>query len=72
DLRNSQIDRDVAELRDVDAALGRLDEGTYGLCIRCGREIGMARLKANPSAARCIECQTAYERQFAGNATPSL
>lgn len=72
DLRNTQIDRDVAELRDIDAALGRFEDGTYGTCVRCGHDIGVARLRANPSAQRCIECQTAYERQFAGNATPSL
>lgn len=71
DLRNTQIDRDVAELRDIDTALDRIRDGSYGTCIRCGRDIGDARLRANPSALRCIECQTAYERQFAGT-TPSL
>jgi DnaK suppressor protein len=72
DLRNSQIERDVSELRAIDAALARFDEGTYGLCTRCGGEIGEARLRANPAAERCITCQTAYEKQFAGSGTPSL
>lgn len=72
DLRNSQIERDVAELRAIDAALNRMEEGSYGMCTRCGGEIGAARLGANPAAERCIACQTAYEKQYAGNGTPSL
>ena len=72
DLRTTQIERDLAELRDVEAALDRIDARTYGACVRCGRDIGIARLRANPAASRCIECQTAIEHQFAGNATPSL
>lgn len=72
DLRNSQIERDVVELRAVDAALARIDDGSYGTCTRCGGDIGDARLRANPSAERCIACQTAYEKQYAGNGTPSL
>lgn len=72
DLRNSQIERDVNELRAIDAALARLEEGTYGLCTRCGGDIGEARLRANPAAERCIACQTAHEKQYAGNGTPSL
>lgn len=72
DLRNSQIERDVAELRSIDAALARFEEGSYGLCTRCGGEIGEARLRANPAAERCIACQTAYEKQYAGGGTPSL
>ena len=72
DLRTTQIERDLVELRDVESALDRIKDGTYGTCVRCGRDIGMARLRANPAASRCIECQTAVEHQFAGNATPSL
>jgi len=72
DLRNSQIERDVSELRAIEAALARFEEGTYGLCTRCGAEIGEARLRANPAAERCIACQTAYEKQYASNGTPSL
>ena len=72
DLRNSQIERDVNELRAVEAALARFEEGTYGFCTRCGGDIGEARLRANPAAERCITCQAAYEKQYAGNGTPSL
>lgn len=72
DLRNSQIERDVNELRAIGAALVRFEEGTYGTCTRCAGDIGEARLRANPAAERCIGCQTAFEKQYAGNGTPSL
>jgi RNA polymerase-binding protein DksA len=72
DLRNSQIERDVVELRAIDAALARLEDGSYGLCTRCGGEIGEARLRANPAAQRCITCQAAHERQYAGASVSSL
>ncbi len=49
-------------LAQVDAALARLDEGTFGRCTRCGRPIAPARLEALPWAAHCIECQTALDR----------
>ena len=42
-------------LEAVDAALHRMDEGTYGLCERCQAPIAPARLEAMPSATRCIE-----------------
>lgn len=45
----------------LDAALRRLDEGTYGVCEDCGGEIGEARLKALPFARRCIACQEQAE-----------
>jgi DnaK suppressor protein len=49
-------------LETVDAALGRLDDGRYGTCVRCGRPIAPERLEALPWAARCIECQTIVDR----------
>jgi DnaK suppressor protein len=44
-------------IEQVDAALARLDAGTYGTCVTCGQPIGAARLEALPAAAHCIECQ---------------
>lgn len=44
------------ELADVDAALARLDDGTYGRCVDCGRSIPVARLRARPTAVRCVAC----------------
>ena len=43
-------------LAEVEAALGRLDEGTYGRCEACGKPIVDARLEAKPAARRCITC----------------
>jgi DnaK suppressor protein len=40
----------------VDAALGRLEAGCYGLCDRCGQPIGADRLAARPAALTCIRC----------------
>lgn len=43
---------------DLQRALQRLDDGTYGVCVRCGGAIGPERLEARPSAATCIACAT--------------
>jgi DnaK suppressor protein len=45
----------------VDAALHRLEEGTYGNCFECGEEIAEARLRALPFAMRCKDCEEARE-----------
>lgn len=55
-------DRAIQQLAQVEAALTRLDDETFGRCTRCGREIVPARLEALPWAAHCIECQTALDR----------
>ena len=44
------------EITSVQRALTRLEEGTYGACVRCGGEIATGRLEARPEAALCIEC----------------
>jgi RNA polymerase-binding transcription factor DksA len=41
---------------DIERALRRLDDGSYGRCVRCGGRIGSARLEARPWAAACISC----------------
>ncbi len=71
DLVISEVGRDVAELRDVDAALSRIAEGTYGTCADCARPIGLDRLGAYPTAKRCLVCQSALDRPLAGR-VPSL
>lgn len=45
----------------IDEALRRLNEGTYGICEDCGRQITPERLKAVPFARRCVECQRKAE-----------
>jgi DnaK suppressor protein len=56
------LERDVAELRDVESALARLHTPEFGLCTDCGAEIPYSRLRAQASAARCISCQSKRER----------
>jgi DnaK suppressor protein len=48
-------------LEEIDAALARLDDGTYGLCTRCGQPISAERLDAVPYATLCIEDKRAVE-----------
>jgi DnaK suppressor protein len=62
DQISAQERRDQAEADDVRAALARLDEGHYGLCLACGEPIAEARLQVQPAAPRCAACQTAAER----------
>lgn len=52
-------------LGQIDAALQRMEEGTYGTCLRCGKPIGEERLEAFPYVAYCIECQSIVEREQA-------
>ena len=60
DLSLSNNIRDLLEK--IDHALSRIDEGSYGLCERCGRPIEKARLKALPYASLCIKDKQAQER----------
>jgi DnaK suppressor protein len=48
-------------LKKIDTALRRLEEGVYGHCFECGREIAKARLLALPFAVRCKDCEEARE-----------
>jgi RNA polymerase-binding transcription factor len=48
-------------LAQIDGALGRIEEGTYGTCVSCGREIALARLETQPWAALCIDCKRRAE-----------
>jgi DnaK suppressor protein len=60
-------DRERKLLRKIDAALNRIDEGTYGYCEETGEEIGLKRLEARPVATLCLEAQERRElaeRQF--------
>jgi RNA polymerase-binding protein DksA len=44
------------EIASVKRALARIEDGTYGECVRCGEDIAPARLEARPEAALCIDC----------------
>ena len=48
--------RRANEVRRIDAALARIDEGAYGYCVTCGEDIAAKRLDLDPAAAVCIDC----------------
>lgn len=72
DLDQSELSRDLQELRGLEAARKRLADGSYGVCSDCAADIGFERLKAAPGAQRCVACQTRHEKTFAGAAGASL
>jgi len=71
-LNLSDIDRDAQELRRIDAALLRIQEGTFGYCSDCDQEIPWERLRAEPTAVRCVRCQELYERTHVSPSTPTM
>ena len=72
DLGLEEAGRDLEELQGIDEALRRIDEGIYGICEECGREIDERRLEAQPTATRCIACQSQHEKTYAHKGTPTL
>jgi RNA polymerase-binding protein DksA len=65
---NREIDYTLEEnsglvLTEIDAALKRIENGTYGTCSNCGREISTERLEAYPWAWLCIDCKREAERR---------
>ena len=72
DVENAELSRDLAELQEIDAALLGLREGRYGRCTHCGTDIDVERLRREPAATRCFDCQRAYEKTFAHPAQPTL
>ena len=53
----AEVQRDVTELRELNAARARLAAGAYGVCVDCGVDIALERLEARPTAIRCTDCQ---------------
>ena len=49
-------DHDRREVDEIDRALGRIDGGSYGVCVSCGERIPVKRLQALPTADRCVSC----------------
>jgi RNA polymerase-binding transcription factor DksA len=63
-----EVDREEASIEVVESqrsrvrdALQRLEAGTYGQCVDCGRDLPDERLEARPEAERCVQCQQRYE-----------
>ncbi len=59
-IRN--LDRESKLLKEVQGALNRIEEGSFGVCLRCDEDIPEKRLKALPWAAYCVPCQEAIDR----------
>lgn len=72
DLNLAIIDRHVQEIRDIEAAKGRIEDGSYGTCIDCGAEIEFERLLAYVTAKRCFSCQRQREKTYAHEGNPTL
>jgi len=72
DLGNAELLRDVNELRELQAAQARFDDGSFGRCLDCNEEIEYSRLRAQPAASRCLDCQRRYEATHVHAATPKL
>ena len=70
DLAFALEERESAELIAIDAALQRIADSSYGLCVDCGDAIANARLHANPTALRCVGCQDKTE-QASGAVRPA-
>ena len=62
ELAIRSLDRDSVHLRNVRAALDRIDEGSFGVCLHCDEDISPKRLAAVPSTAFCIVCQEIADR----------
>lgn len=72
DLEAADIARHGGALEDVVAARARIADGSYGVCIDCGGDIGFERLRANPVALRCIRCQEHFEKTHQANGRSTL
>ena len=59
-------DHETALLHEIDAAIGRLESGGYGICESCGCEIPEQRLLATPTVRTCVPCQERIEQEEGG------
>lgn len=53
------VETAINRLREVDAALARIEDGTYGVCAQCGSVISPQRMEARPVSALCVKCKSA-------------
>jgi DnaK suppressor protein len=61
------LQRHIERLREVEDALDRLEDGTYGICENCGAAINLERLKVLPFTTYCVSCQEQREQMGFGN-----
>lgn len=72
DVDLAEVDRDVAELRELEGGLLRLALGRYGICTDCETPIDAARLHYAPGTMRCLACQQRFERRVGAPGRPTL
>ncbi|MDB5814174.1 MAG: TraR/DksA family transcriptional regulator [Rhodocyclales bacterium] len=65
DINHAEVERDVDALRAIAATREHMQQGTYGLCDKCGKDIPFERLLVQPTATRCVDCQALYEKTYA-------
>lgn len=66
DLNLAILDMHIEEIREIDASLIRIAQGSYGVCNDCSASISVDRLNACPTAQRCTPCQSAFEHNHMG------
>jgi RNA polymerase-binding protein DksA len=66
------LDRHIDGMRDIEAALQRIKNDEYGVCIDCGEDVTFPRLMAYPTAKRCIVCQEQREKHYAQEGRPKM
>jgi DnaK suppressor protein len=65
-------DRQTHLIEEIDDALQRIEDGTYGQCVRCGKPLDEERLRAMPTAKYDVECQAAIEKAQGTDTQPTL
>jgi DnaK suppressor protein len=72
DLNMEMMNRHIREIREIEAAKARMDDGSYGTCLDCARDIGFERLLAQPTALRCRDCQQQWENTHQHDGPPKI
>lgn len=72
DFNLTVLDRHIDRMRDIEAALQRIRNDEYGVCMDCGVDITFPRLQAYPTAKRCLGCQEKRERDYAHEGHPKM
>ncbi len=62
-LKISLQDAETKEYDRIVRALAKIEDGSYGICIDCGKQIGERRLRNNPNSSRCLMCQEIFEEK---------
>ncbi|MDR3347393.1 MAG: RNA polymerase-binding protein DksA [Helicobacteraceae bacterium] len=61
-IETAIVEKQMRELKEIEHALSKIKQGTYGICEMCGEPIGLERMRVKPHARFCITCREAYEK----------